>query len=346
LLCIDNDRHVFSICYHHIAMNPHKGYRILTDILAGYHKRVCGVSPPWSHFLGMVSVGRQPRQSYKDIPRRVSGLFAVKNAYSVLSDLVRRGPAVQLACDRKLNYRRVQGRHSLRLRYDDPMMLEALVARAARSNAQLNDIWMALTHRTITRWNKEHDAPHDNFRTMLIVSLQGRLRLPEHEGIGLSCLNFLTTDLHKADLDELVCHFRQRRFGMLRRMTDIRFYKLFSDAFASLRFMPLSVRKRIWEPLILAVPVAAYVSNLGVVWPRIENDRPTLDSALLGAGGFEISDIHSSPSILRNVGMGITTRIHARRLFINFVCDSFRFREDEVRSLVSMFADELIGAVS
>jgi hypothetical protein len=346
LLRVDDDRYIFSICYHHIAMDPHKGYRALTDILAGYHKKVCGVSPPWSDFLGMASLGRQPRQGFEDIPRRVSGLFAAENAYSFLSDLVRRGPSVQLASEHKLSYRQVQGRHSLRLRYDDPKMLDRLVARAARSKAQLNDLWLALTHRTITRWNREHDAPHDHFRTTLIVSLRGRLKLPEHAGVGLSCLNFLTTDLHKADLDELVRHFRHRRFGLLRRMADIRFYKWASDTFEVLRFLPLSVRQRIWRPLILTLPIAAYVSNLGVVWPRLENDRPTMDSALLGAGGFEISDIHSSPSLLRNVGMGITTRIHAKRLFINFVCDSFRFREDEARSLVAMFADELTGAVS
>ncbi|MFH1943706.1 MAG: hypothetical protein ABIL68_16515 [bacterium] len=346
LLRVDNDRYIFSICYHHIAMNPQRGYRMLTDMLARYHMKVCGVSPPWSQLPGMASLGRQPRQSTKDIPMRANALFAAEYARSILSDLIRRRPAVQLACERKLNYRRVHGRHSLRLRYDDPIILDALVSRAARSGAQLNDIWMALTHRTITRWNKEHDAPHDNFKTTLIVSLQGRLKLPEHEGVGLSCLNFQTTDLHRADLDELITHFRQRRFGMLRRMTDIRFYKLISDAFASLRFMPLRLRKRIWPPLILTVPIAAYVSNLGVVWPRIENDRPTMDSAVLGAGGFEISDIHSSPSLLRNVGLGITTRVHARRLFINFVCDSFRFREEEARSLVAMFADELTEAVS
>ena len=129
-------------------------------------------------------------------------------------------------------------------------------------------------------------------------------------------------------------------------MTDIHFYKWVSDTFGALRFLPLSARQKIWRPLILAVPIAAYVSNLGVVWPRLENGRPTMDSVLLGAGGFEISDIHSSPSLLRNVGIGVTTRIHAKRLFINFVCDGFRFREDEARLLMAMFADELTRAVS
>ena len=69
-----------------------------------------------------------------------------------------------------------------------------------------------------------------------------------------------------------------------------------------------------------------------------------MDSEVLGAGDFVISDIHSSASAGRNVGLALAVRIHNRRMYMNFVADRFRFREPEIRELVDRFVQDLVAA--
>lgn len=345
LLRVDDDRHIFSICYHHVAMDALKGYRLLTDTLGNYHLKIRSAPPPWADSLGMASLGHRPKREQQIVRGGALGRFASKGAGALVTGFLRNGSATQLASEEKLSYRHTRGRHSLRLRYDDPKIALGLLDRAERSRALLDDLLLALTHRTITRWNREHDAPHNHFRTMLVVSLKSRLKLIEHAGAGLSALGFHAYNMQGADLDESIRYFRQRRFGMLKRQVDIRYFEGISGIFEASRFVPLALRRTVGHPLTLTLPIAAYVSNLGIVWPRVERGRAATDSVVLGAGDFEIADIHSSPSITRTIGLGITARIHARRLFINFVCDRFRFRDYEAHRLVELFGEELANAL-
>ncbi|MCZ7585094.1 MAG: hypothetical protein M5R36_18155 [Deltaproteobacteria bacterium] len=134
------------------------------------------------------------------------------------------------------------------------------------------------------------------------------------------------------------------RKTQLDRGVDIQFYNTLRYIVQAFRIFPIHVRRNFVRPIIERIPCTFYLSNLGTVWPKIVDGRQTMDSVVLGAGDFVISDMHSSASIARNLGLGLTVRAHNRRFYMNYVCDRFRFEQGEAKDITDRITNELINA--
>lgn len=337
LLRVADNEYIFSILYHHSAMDALKAYRYLTHLFATYHQKITGAQPEWGKSQGMAALTRGG-----SLVRPVSMARFTREQLSDLWWKNRAGRVSNIASPNLRDFREVRGRHSLRAVIDPPATLKELFGRTEKNKASLNDLLFAVARKTLSRWNKEHDTPHDRFRFMLITSLWGRTELPENAGAGVSGLNLISDGHGREDLDSLIRFFRDARREQLRNRFDIRVHHAICRFVQAMRVLPMQQRTLILNPLANSVPCTFYLSNLGVVWPRYEGGRPTLDSMLLGAGDFTISDFHSSASIGRRLGLGLTTRIHNQRLYLNFVADCFRFQKAEVQELVNRFVTCLV----
>jgi hypothetical protein len=340
LLQIADNKYIFSVVYHHSALDPSKAYLVFTHMLSAYHEKVKGEKPEWADSIGMAAL------------KRSGGFIKPMPMMKYLKDQayitwIKYGPGVirHIASEDFRDYRQVKGRHSLRAVIDDPRIIRGLFSRAKRNNATLNDLIFAVARKVLTQWNDEHDTDSDHFRFGLITSLKGRMDLPENAGAGISVINLISSRQDGLDIDLLTGLFRDLRIAQLRDGTDIRFYGIVREMVRALRLFPLYIRKRFLHIFSLSSPITFYLSNLGVVWPRFKDGRPTSESAILSAGDFVINDFHSSPSIGRGIGFGMTLRSHNQRLYINFVCDRFRFRKHEAQELAKRLVDGLIDAV-
>ncbi|MBL6974171.1 MAG: hypothetical protein ISR64_00430 [Deltaproteobacteria bacterium] len=339
LLRVGDEEHILSLQFHHSCMDAHKGYLYLTRLLAGYHERIKGKAPDWADSQGMAALTRQG-----DMVKPVSAGRFIREQLADVFWRNRSGSVSNIASEEVRDYREVRGRYSLRAVIEDPAVLQGLFDRARAHHATVNDLFFAVTRRVLSRWNRDHGASDDRFRFMLITSIKGRTRQSEAAGAGVSGLNFVSTGQGGASLDTLMQFFRDVRRDQLARGIDIRFNQAMCRMVGAARLLPLRKRSRLLNPVVNSIPCTFSLSNLGVVWPRMENGRPTLDSEVLGAGDFVISDIHSSASAGRSVGLALAVRIHQRRMYLNFVADRFRFREPEARELVDRFVRELTAA--
>lgn len=339
LLRVADEEHILSLQFHHSCMDAEKGYLYLTRLLSAYHERVKGKAPQWAGSLGMAALTRQD----DDVQLLSAGRFIREQLADVLWRN-RSGSVANIASEEVLDYREVRGRYSLRAVIDDPIVIEGLFSRVRALHATLNDLIFAVTRRVLSRWNRDLKASDERFRFMLITSMKGRTLQREAAGAGVSALNFVSSGHGGAGLDPLILFFRDVRRDQIARGIDIRFNQAMCRMVSAARLLPLRLRSKLLNPVVNSIPCTFSLSNLGVVWPRIENGRPTLDSEVLGAGDFVISDIHSSASAGRSVGLALAVRIHNRRLYMNFVADRFRFREAEARDLVDGFVRELVAA--
>ena len=339
LLRVDDDKYIFSILYHHSALDPNKAYRVLTGMLQRYHEKVTGTPPEWVGSLGMAALKRSTA-----LVKPIAPLTFMRDQLVDVWVKNRNGVVQTIASEELLDYRKVKGRYSFRAVIDDRKLLDSLMARVKRNEATLNDLVFAVARKTLTAWNEERNIAAERFRFMLVTSLKGRMELPPNAGAGLAGLNFVSAGHQNADLDTLIRFYRDNRRNQLARGIDIQFYNTLCKIVGAMRMFPMEVRHRLMDPLAASIPCTFYVSNLGVVWPRWENGRPTMDSAIIRVGDFEINDVHSSASMGRSIGLGLTIRTHNRRLFLNFVADRFRFRRLEVQELVNRIVADLINA--
>ena len=89
------------------------------------------------------------------------------------------------------------------------------------------------------------------------------------------------------------------------------------------------------------MPTTFVLSNIGVMWPRVVNGRPTGESALTRAGDLEVDDVHSCPSGAPYIGLTVIARTLGGKLFVNFSFDRCHFATDEATEL----ADRIIGGL-
>ncbi len=338
LVRVTDDEHIFSVLYHHSVLDPAKAVKMLTTMLAEYHKLIKGVEPDWKDQQGLGALNRQD----KFVKAISLPAFISEQMTDVL--IVNRSSTMQgIATRRVLPSDQCKGRISLRHVWDDPKIPQALLARAVKNEASLNDLLLAGARKAIARWNKERGVASERLRFMLITSLRGRMPATDETGIMLAGLNYLA-DCPSDDIDEQTRFFRDIRKDQLLRGIDIGYHNILSVIVRMLRALPLKTRLNLVRPIIEKMMMTFYLSNLGTMWPKIVDGRQTLDSTVLGAGDFEISDIHSSASLTRAVHLGLTTRAHNRRFYFNFVCDRFRFEEDEARKLTDSIVRELENA--
>ncbi len=346
LIRVFDDTYIISVLYHHSVVDPFKAYKVLTKMLALYHENVTGSPPHWAESVGMASLAKKAKPEWV-VPKKAVITFPL----GVIKDSIKRrvihGPIEisQIASDKIFDYKKEKGRHGLRKVFDDPKVIEGLLARAKRSKASLNDLLLAIALKCITRWNKDRNATYETFCMWLAVSLKGRTVLPEDAGAGLSGLTFTAEGKDKLDLDDTVAFYRDCRRDMLKKRIDILFHHCSSRWINAMRIFPFSVRQKYLGRLFTPFPISFHLSNLGVVWPKIVDGRPTLDSEIIGVGDFTIEDIYSCPTFGPSVGMGLITRMHNRRLYMNFVCDQFRFRKDEAKEFVDRYVEGLMNVI-
>jgi hypothetical protein len=341
LLQVGEDRYIFSMLYHHSALDPARAYLFLTRFLAVYHEKIKGEQPEWSQSLGMAALSRK-NSHIKPIPW---GQFMREQMLDIWY-YNRSKNISHIKTESLRDYRTTQGRHSMRAVIDEPEIIKGLLDRAKLNEATFNDLIFAVARSVISEWNDEHNVTSERLRFMLITSLKGRMELPKDAGAGLSGLNFVSAGHNKkTDLDELVRFFRDTRKAQLANGIDIQFYLTACKFLSTVRLMPMKTRNKVMHPLSYSSPITFYLSNLGVVWPKFENGLPTTDSVVLGSGDFLLNDFHSSASIGRSVGLGLTIRTHNRRVYFNFVADRFRFRKQEFEEISDRIMKTLINAV-
>ena len=333
LIRVRDDQHIFSILYHHSVVDGRKVFRLMNAMLAGYHRRVTGRAPAWADAPGMTALvrdGAVTPPAFRDFAReQLADLFTGTARVAYVAGT---GP------------RDVHGRYSFREVIDDPGLLKGLRARVRANEATLNDLLLAVARVAIGQWNDVRAAARERMRFMLITSLHGRTPLAEHGGAGVSALNFLSEGHGRADLDALVRFFRDRRTDQLARGIDVAYHRTMARMVSALRVFPLDARRAAVRAVAERVPCTFYLSNVGVLWPKVVDGRPTGDSAVLGAGKFRIDDVHSSASVARNIGMGLTCRTHDRRFYLNFVADRWRFTKDEAQGFARHFRKTLEDA--
>ena len=249
LLRATDDEWVFSILYHHSAMDARKAYRYLTALLSLYHERVTGQPPEWTDALGMAALKRRGGE----VTPVTFGRFAQEQ----LADMWwhNRGDRVaNVASEEKLDYRQVKGRHSLRAVIDDPRTFDGIMALPNAHGATLNDLLFTVARRVLTGWNAEHHAIHDRFRFMLITSLWGRTPLPETAGAGVSALTFVSDGPAQAEFSTQLGELRSIRRDLLGRGLDIALHRFVCSLVDKLRIFPLATRVQMIHAIANSVP--------------------------------------------------------------------------------------------
>lgn len=315
------DRHGILVFYfHHVATDGGGVYDFLKEAFRIYHKSVTGADPLWAEVAGLHAQAGAVRTitapSGWKFFRESMAEWRVYPIHKV----------VQIASSPDPR----PGRNIVRTIIKDKKLQAAMRDRARREGGTLSDLLLASSKLALEQWNLEHGAPAQTMNHGLAVNQRLRRALTETEGQGnpMSAISIPSNPQERRDPVELLRYVVQTRKRKLAEGHDLALAAFVRKVLTVGRLLPFAVRYR-WLRLILDRPISFFVTNLGVVWPVIENGRPTGETAVRQVGEMNLLDIHACVGSTETNPVGLIARTFLSRLYLVLVVGRHKINDQD-----------------
>jgi hypothetical protein len=223
---------------------------------------------------------------------------------------------------------------------DDAATQCALRDRARRDGGTVSDLFVAATKGALDAFNEARGADHETMVHGLAVNQ--RLRQSEASAAGRNNLvGMITISSNSADRRDPASLLRRVIAERKRKLAagyDLRLAMLGQKLLALSHILPMSLRGPALRPLI-DVPLSLIVTNLGVVWPCMENGRPTGKTAIREIGRMELLDVCSCTGVTEKNCGALILRTFLDRLTLAFQFGRHKITDDDADAYAQLVLD-------
>jgi hypothetical protein len=313
----------FTIVWHHAATDGGGLYNFLRDLFAEYHRLVTGFSPVWTQVAG---IHAQAGQTEEVPPPRYTRFLA-----EAIPQMMQYGfmkPARIISSPDPM-----PGRNMIRYIFDDPALQRALRERARREEGTVSDLCLAAAKLVLQDWNEERGKPPGIMHHWMAVNqrLRQSLNRTSIQSNPLIAINIPSLPANRKDPQTLLGHVIAYRKMILRDGLDMSIQQITGRLMKAGRILPIPVRYPLLR-LLMDHPMSFFLSNIGVVWPKIVNGRPTGETAIRTVGSMEILDVHSSIGATYNNPMALFLRTFQGRLSFVFSVNRHRISDEDAKA--------------
>jgi hypothetical protein len=330
LYLFPGERQMFVFQYNHVATDGGGFYNFLAAALRIYHRLVTGREPDWAGVSAMHAQAGAA-QPITPIPfgRFLREMFGELRKYPPWR-------IVQLAS----RPTPPSSRKVVRCVIDDPALQKAWRDRARRDGGSVADLFLAASKLALDAFNEARGADHEIMLHGLAVNQRLRQR-PEESAGQTNSLGGIGISSNAADRRDPAV-LLQRVIAERKRKLDSGYDFLIGATgrwvSAVGRILPLAIRGRALRPLI-DMRLSFVVTNLGVVWPRMENGRPTGETAICEAGRMRLLDVHNSTGSPRGSGGTLILRTFLDRLYLVFSFGRDKATDEDARAYARLVLD-------
>ena len=312
---------ILLFMFHHVVTDGGGLYDFLREAFRLYHIKTKNREPDWANAPAIHAQSRaqtiDPINSFRFFLRayRANIEHPMKNVG-------------QLAGTPE----RENGRSMIRCIIEDPKEQKAFRDRARADGGSLSDLFMAASKLAMQDFNDSQGVSTEILAHGLAVNMRGRL--PAHEirdmGNPMSGIVIASDRGERRDPVALLRLIAQRRRQILSEGYDIAMSRMLQSISKATRILPAKYRHPLMR-LLLDWQISFFLTNLGVVWPRMENGRPTGETAVKRVGDMELVDVHSSVGPTENNGLALILRTFMGRFYCVFAVGLNKISENDAR---------------
>lgn len=328
--------HYFLVfLFHHVVTDGGGIYDFLREVFKLYHESVTGSLPDWADVAGMHAQAGDTKPvdaiSTWDYLKRE---FALRHRYPVQK-------AVQFATSPEPVKK---GRHIIRYIIEDPALQKALRDRARKDGGSLTDLMVSGSKLAIAEWNESRNRPIEPLIHGVAVNQRRRRNLSDIKGQGnpMSAITIPSDAKDRSDPEKLLAHVIQQRKMRLALGYDVALSNMSIKLFAFSRLFPMSIRHS-FVRIINDIKISHFITNLGVIWPEIENGRLTGRTAITNFGDMELLDIHSSVGTTGNNGAGLIIRSFLGRLYMVMVYGRYAVNDGDAKAFSQLVYNKVLS---
>lgn len=334
LFLLPGDQCIFVFSFHHVAADGVNFYDFLKTAFRIYHRNVTGSEPEWADVAVFHSVAGQ-----------VTPISAISTwdflKYSYMEN--RKYPfrqAIQIASTPNTG----TGRNMIRHIFEDPSMLTALRKRVRREGGTLSDLVLAASKLAIQEWNAGRGAPYEIMYHVLAVNqrLRRDARETAAQGNPMSGVSIPSCSEDRRDPEALLRLVIESRKQKMEQGHDIAWARMSQMLLRVGRLLPMSVRYDLLRH-IFDMKISFFVTNLGVVWPRMDRGRPTGETAITRVGDMELVDIHSNVGTTARNPIALILRTFRGKLYMIFAIGRHGISDPDARDFSRLVVDKVLG---
>ena len=337
LLLLPENYGFFVIVWHHAAIDGGGLYDFLRDLFSEYHRLVKGKDPEWARVAGLHA---QAGNIEEVRPPRWGSFF--KEAITQMIKYPPHDPAQVISSPSASS-----GRNMIRHYIDDPVLQKALRERARRDGGTFSDLCLAAAKLALQEWNEGRGKPPRVMHHWLAVNQRLRQARTQTsmQSNPLIAVDIPSLPADRKDPQALLRHVINRRVRMLDGGFDVALHRVANGIMRAGRIMPISIRYPAVR-LIMDHKLSFFLSNLGVVWPRIENGKPTGETAVRYVGDMELVDVLSSIGATFNNPIGLILRTFQGRLCFTFTIGRHRISDGDAQAFTRLVVDKVMRYLS
>ena len=325
------------VVWHHAATDAGGLFDFLRDLFSEYHRLVKGKDPEWASVPGLHA---QAGKIEEIQPPRWGSFF--KEAITQMIKYPVHGSAQVISSPSASS-----GRNMIRYYFDDPVLQKALRERARRDGGTFSDLCLAAAKLALQEWNEGRGKPPQVMHHWLAVNQRLRQARTQTstQNNPLIAIDIPSLPADRKDAQALLRHVISHRVRMLDGGFDVALHRLATGMMRAGRIMPISIRYPAVR-LIMDHKLSFFLSNVGVIWPRIENGKPTGETAIRCIGDMELVDIHSSIGSTFNNPIGLVLRTFLGRLCFRFNIGRHRISDGDAQAFTRLVVDKVMSYLS
>ncbi len=281
LIRVSERHHILATYIHHVAGDVGSLMEFGQVLMANYHELFTGQPPDWKHEPLPVSSSRK-RPVDKKQAKSQSWLDKIGGTLSGFL----KTPAIPLGNGDRGNDEQYHIKRVL-----PPKESLELAGSTGRACASLADRLTAATHLAVDQWNRERGIGPGTLTTSMTVNMRGRYK--DLDNPNNSALIFLRSLPHERREPNEFCRLlglqRMKRF---RAQSDSSYYQNLQRFNDTLRILPFNLRKRLVSFIMNKHQVSVAITPLGVLWPTLQNGRPTGETFLKKSGELDVTEVH------------------------------------------------------
>jgi hypothetical protein len=281
LIRVSEQHHVLATFIHHVAGDVGNLMEFGQVLMSNYHELVTGQPPDWTDEPVPVSSSMK-RPVEKNRAKSRGWLGSVG---ATLSGFLRT-PTIPLGSGERGNDEQYQIKRVL-----SPKDSRELAGSAGRACAPLPDRLTAATHLAVDQWNRERGLGPGTLTTSMTVNMRGRYKdLDNPNNSALIFLRSLPNERkNPVEFCRVLAVQRMKRF---RTQSDSSYYRKLQRFNNTFRLLPFHLRQRLVSLVMNKHQVSVAITPLGVLWPALQNGRPTGETFLKKSGDLDVTEVH------------------------------------------------------
>jgi hypothetical protein len=327
LFCFPGERHVMLLLFHHCAADGGAFYSFFADVFRIYHRLVTGREPAWA--------GVEAMHAQAGAVQPIAPISGGRMLRETLTECLKYPP--WRAAHPTSQPAAKPGRKIVRHVIDDCALQQAWRDRARRDGGSLSDLFIAASKCALEEFNAARGGDHEIMVHGLAVNQ--RLRRTREEtagqGVPLGAISVASNSADRRDPESLLRRVIAERKRKMAGGHDYWLSWFGRQLIGMSRALPLGVRWPALRPFF-DIRISFMVTNLGVVWPRMENGRPTGETSIREAGRMQLVDLHNSVGTSQKNGGTLILRTFLDRLYLVFPFDRHKIADADAEEFARL----------